>query len=263
MPLANDMTLLLNKIERRLGLLPLEKHLPEYCQKDKWADVIMQDTIVTFSRYYPNGFKLLVNEETCYKKRDQQGLTWYYIKDEILQGNKLLGLRDIDWTDTTSNNASLGSTSLAGGYFYPQYGCLPSTFDMIVGLQTAADTASLYNRAVYIDFQPPNRFCVRGLGNTNYDLTKFTVILLIEHKDLSTISATMLEAFEFLATCDIANFLYQNLKYWDGLDTAYINIDLKLSELREEADKRKDIIEELKNSYITTSNPLSSYIWTV
>ena len=106
MPLSNDMTLLLNKIERRLGLLPLSPHLPEFCQKDRWADIITQDTMVTFSRYYPNKFKFIVNSETCDMKKDEQGITWYYIKDEILQGNKLLGGYDIDWTDSTANNAS-------------------------------------------------------------------------------------------------------------------------------------------------------------
>ena len=40
MAMANDMTLLLNKIERRLGLLPLIPHLPEFAKKDKWADII-------------------------------------------------------------------------------------------------------------------------------------------------------------------------------------------------------------------------------
>ena len=38
MAYANNMTLLLNKIERRLGTKPL--NLPEEIQKDKWADII-------------------------------------------------------------------------------------------------------------------------------------------------------------------------------------------------------------------------------
>ena len=59
MALANDMSALLTKIERRLGLVPLEPHLPENMQKSAWADIIMQDTIVTFSRYFPNQFKMV------------------------------------------------------------------------------------------------------------------------------------------------------------------------------------------------------------
>ena len=44
---ANNMTKLLNKIERRLGTRPL--NLPEHLQKDKWVDVIKEETLVTYS----------------------------------------------------------------------------------------------------------------------------------------------------------------------------------------------------------------------
>ena len=263
MPLSNDMTLLINKIERRLGLIPLEPHLPEFCQKDKWGDIIMQDTMVSFSRYYPNKMKFLVNDETCYKKKDPEGTIWYYIKDEVLQGNKILGGYDINWSDTT-NNVALGATSLGGGWYYPNYGCLEGTYESILALQGISDVMSLYNRQVYIEFRPPNnRFCIKGVGNANYDLTQFTMILLVEHRSLSTISPTMMEIFEKLAMADIATFLYQNLKFWDGLDTAFVNLDFKLSELDKVADTREQVIEEIKNSYVSTSSDAIPYLWTV
>lgn len=260
--LTNDMTLLLNKVERRLGLIPLAPHLPEYCNKDSWANIIMTDTIVTFSRYFPYRFKMLINNETCNKKYDNQKTLWYYIKDEILQGAKLLGIQDIDWMDTSTNNSSLGASSV-GNYFYPSMGCPMATFESIVGLQMTADFNSLYNRGIYIDFQYPNHFCLRGIGNTNYDLNSFTVILLVEHSSLSTISPTKMEVFERLATADIANFLYQNLKYYDNLETAFVNIDLKINELNDVASKRDQIIEELDQAHVTTANDQAPIIWSV
>ena len=45
MALSNDMTSLVNKIERRLGLLPLTPHLTENYDKSAWAKVIKEDTI--------------------------------------------------------------------------------------------------------------------------------------------------------------------------------------------------------------------------
>ena len=57
---ANNMTNLLNKIENRLGTKPL--NLPADIAKDKWADVIKNDTLVTFSRYYPHAFKYLIQK---------------------------------------------------------------------------------------------------------------------------------------------------------------------------------------------------------
>ena len=262
MALANDMTTLLDKIEKRLGLLPLSSHLPEFASKDKWADVIKQDTLVTFSRYYPHMFPLKVSDETCYKK-EENGVTYYYIKDEILGNIKLLGLMDIDWIDHSQANASLGATSLGGGYYYPSFACPQATMDSVLALQMNADMSSLYNRGIYIDFQYPNRFSLKGLGNTNYDLNSFVVKLLIEHTNLSTISPTKMEAFERLAQADIAKFLFMNLRYFEGLETVYVNIDIKLSELENEGSKRDDIINELKESYVSTSNDNIPYIWTV
>lgn len=259
---ANDMTLLLNKINRRLGMEPLLPHLPEYCKMDKWGEVVQQDTLVTFSRYYPNKLRMIINDDTCYKKKEN-GTTWYYIKDEILKDTKLLGVEDIDWQDYTTNNSSLGATSLGGGYYYPSYACPLATFESIVGLQLNADFSSLYNRGIVIDFEYPNRFALKGMGNTDYDLNSFVLMLLVEHRSLSTISPTMMETFEDLAQADIANYLYKNLRYFDGLETAYISIDLKLSELQDEANKRDNVIDTLKDSYVSTSNSNIPYIWTV
>lgn len=263
MAVANDMTLLLNKIERRLGLTPLVPNLPDNLKKDKWAEVITQDTMVTFSRYYPNEFRLVISDETCEKKRDESGTVWYYIRDEILQGAKLLGIMDIDWQDHTTANSSLGATSIGGGYYYPNFACPVETFNSIVTLQANADMASLYNRGIFIDFQYPNRFALRGLGNTNYDLEKFVVKLLVQHESLITISPTKMETFEALAQADVANFLYMNLRYYDNLETTYLNIDLKLSELNDAANKRDNIIEKIQDSYVSTSNDNIPYIWTV
>ena len=263
MAVANDMTLLLNKIERRLGLAPIVPNLPDYLKKEKWADVITQDTMVTFSRYYPNELKMVINDETCEKKRDDSGVVWYYIKEEVLQGVRLLGIMDIDWQDHTTANSSLGATSIGGGYYYPNFACPVETFNSIVTLQANADMASLYNRGIYIDFQYPNRFALKGLGNTNYDLESFVVKLLVQHESLITISPTKMETFEALAQADVANFLFMNLRYYDGLETAYINIDLKLSELQEASGKRESIIEKLQDSWVSSSNDTLPMIWSV
>ena len=262
MALANDMTALLDKVERRLGLIPLQKFLPEGMQKSDWAKIIQEDTLVTFSRYFPNRFKININEDTVNKKKDENNVVWYYIKDEILQGCKLLGIKDIDWTDTSAANNSL--TNSGGTYYYPTTAvCLEATLNSVLALQGMADIASLYNRGITIDFQYPNRFSLKGLGNTNYDLNSFVVVLLVEHCSLNTISPTMMTTFENLAMADIANFLAMNLRYYDGLETAYVNIDLKLSELNDWAGKRDQIIEDLDNAHVSASNTECPMIWSV
>ena len=260
--LANDMTLLLNKIERRLGLIPLTPHLPEYLNKEAWANVIETDTLVTFSRYFPNRFRMAINDKTCDKKRDESNVVWYYIKDEVTHGVPILGITDIDWTDTSARNSGL-ATGVGNGYYAYDIPCIEGTLESIVALQMNADFSSLYNRQIYIDFEYPNRFALKGLGNISYDLNQFIVNVLTQHVSLNTISPTYGEILESLAMSDIAGFLYMNLRYYDGLETVYVNLDLKLSELQEVYNRRENIIEEIKNSYVSAANEYQPMIMSI
>lgn len=261
MALANDMTLLLNKIERRLHLLPLTPHLPPEVSKEKWAEVIKEDTMVTFSRYFPQKLRFVVNNETCNKVRED-GKWVYYIKDEFLGGLKLLGVIDIDWQDTSGDNISVGQTA-GYGYYIPNYGGIESTFDAFLSTQMSADVASLYNNQIYVDFKYPNKISITRAGNIDVNLNSFVVNLLVQHENLQTISPTKMEVFEALAQADVAAFLYGFLKYYDQLDTIYINIDLHLSELEQQANRRQEIVEKLENSYVSPSNDAIPYIMTV
>lgn len=264
MALANDMTTLLNKLERRLGLTPLIPHLPDYLKKDKWAnEVILADSIVTFSRYFPHKFRLVINDETVDKKKENN-VVWYYIKDEILMNCKLLGVEDIAWTEVSSANSSLTNGSVGTYYYYPAgFACPEQTLNSIVSMQMNADFASLYNSQIVVDFEYPNRFCLRGLGNANYDLKRFVVNLLVEHKSLNTISPTKMNVFEELAACDLARWLYENLKYYDNLETVYLNLDLKLDRLNSIADGRDNVIEKLEQGWVTAANDNIPYIMSI
>lgn len=261
MAISNNMSMLLSKIERRLGLIPLYPYLPEEYGKKVWADIIHEDSMRSFSRYFPNKIRFVVDSTTC-EKRVEDHKTVYYIKEELIDGVKLLGVEDIDWQDTSADNVSLGQTA-GYGYYVPNYGPAQETLTSYMGYQTAADNASLYNNNIFVDFTYPNKIWISRAGNLDVNLSRFVVNLLVEHNSLSTISPTKMETFEALCQADIANFLWKNLRYYDGLETVYVNIDLKLNELEQEAGKRENIIEELKNSYVSAANDNIPYIMTV
>jgi hypothetical protein len=262
MAASNKMTDLLNKIEWRLGLIPLTPHLPETLNKSAWAKIIEEDTLVTFSRYFYHKIRFEVNDKTT-NQRVENGIRVYYIKDEYLQGLKLLGVSDIDWNDFSAQNLSVAQTG-GYGYYTPNYiGCPACEFNTIMGYQMMADLQSLYNQGIYVDFDYPNKLKLTGAGGTTVNLKRFVVDLLVQHPNLNTISPTKMETFEALAQADVANFLQKNLRYVDGLETVYVNIDLKLGELEQEAGKRDNIIDEMKNSYVSAANDNIPYILTV
>ena len=64
----------------------------------------------------------------------------------------------------------------------------------------------------------------------------------------------MMTIFEKLSMCDVATMLYNNLKYYDGLDTAYGNLDLKLDLLQDYMNKREDIVEKMDAEHTSTAN---------
>ena len=105
----------------------------------------------------------------------------------------------------------------------------------------------------------PNKFRVVGYSGQNFKLSNFVVYVLLEHKDLNTISPTKMNTFEDLARADVATFLC-NLKYYDGFETIFANIDLKIGDLETEANKRDDVIQKLNDSYVSFSNSVQPMI---
>ena len=84
----NQMTILLNRIDRQLGLSVLP--LPDSLQKDSWANIIVEDTIPVFSAYIPHTIT-----EVIYPEDFKDG--WYHIDRNLPEGTRILGVGDIDW----------------------------------------------------------------------------------------------------------------------------------------------------------------------
>ena len=253
---ANKMTALLDKIERRLGTKPL--NLPDYLQKDKWAEeVIANETLDTFSRYFPNAVNIRLDKSM----RTKDG---YYLIDEPFGDNvEILGIRDINWQQFSQT-----TTRRHDAYGYGYYDFLANNYGMddIALLQARADQMSLFNNNIFVDFEAPNR--VRFVTVTGSDITmtmdNVPVTVLVKHAlNLKTIPPTMMETFEKLAEADVARFLYENLKYYDGLETVHATIDLKMSDLENKAATREDIVEKLDEAHVSAANKYQPLIFAV
>lgn len=254
----NNISKLIDKIEWRLGLIPLTKHLPEEFSKNAWANVIKEDTLLTYSRYCPRKFSFKMTERTAPKKDG-----WYYIDEEFVGGNQsILGVGDIDWTKFGNRSIGLAQTF---GYGTIDAGLAANyTLDDILGMRSRADYASMFSNQIIPEFDPPNKVRLVATGNYDVNIGEFNIILYLKHLDsLTSIPATAMEKFEQLAMADVAGFLVNNLKYWDGLETVFSTIDLKLSNLENEYSKRDNIIDYLNDNYINAGNKAVPLIMTV
>jgi hypothetical protein len=250
---TNRMTALLDKIERRLGLSVMT--LPEKINKDTWHVIIEEDTIPTFSRYFPYKITTII-DNTCEKDG------YFFIDKNLPEGTKIIGVKDVDWQSYRCDpRFDRYGVNFATYDFISREYCL----DDVAFTQVAADFTSLFNLGIYIDFLYPNKIrlvSVNGSPVSRY--RPFPLEVFIEHPaNLMTISPTMMETFERLAQADVAGFLYQQLKYYDGTDTAFINIDLKLDALQEWYNRREDIVKDLDEAHTTTANENQPCIITV
>lgn len=253
---VNRMNRLLDKIERRLGTKIM--NLPEEFSKDKWAtEVIQNETLDTFSRYFPNAVTITLD-------RSMMRPDGYYVLDELIDDStEIIGVRDIDWGQFSKDALS---THQAQGYGI--YSVLPTDYSMddILAIQMRADMTSIFDNQVYVDFKPPNMVKLTSVykNDVTRGMRSFPITVLVKHaNNLMTISPTMMEIFEELAEADVARYLYESLKYYEGIETAYATTDLKLSELADKAGKRDDIIQRLDESHVSFSNKNQPMIITV
>lgn len=254
MPIMNDMTLLLNKIERRLGTKQL--NLPEHLQKDHWAqDVICNETLDTFSRYFPRKMRYVLSPE------NKKG-PWYLIDESICESVKIIGTGDIDWREWSHHYPGL----MYGGV--NSYDMMTSGVDLdtFADIQMMADHVSAFTNGIYLVFEEPNKIKLENVLScsflTNYQ--RIPIELFVKHApNLKTIPASSMESFESLALADVATFIYEELKMMDGLQTVYANVDLKLQSLEEKARMRERIIEEFERSYVSAANKAQPIMITI
>lgn len=256
MTMVNRMSSLLDKIERRLAVrYIIEKD--DRLSKDAWADVIMQETMDTFSRYFPNREIVVLTEENC--RYDIDGI--YIINEELLDGLDIIGFGDIDWTNIHTQNRY---NTYGSGGVYDMYATPMSIYD--VGLvQSAANVNSIFNSGIFVKFMEPNKIQITGINNRDLLRTykRLPINVFVKHKNLTTVAATKMEMFEKLACCDVAKYLIGELKYFDGYDTNYGQIDLKLDDLREEANKRESLLDEFDAQYVNPANKYQPIIMTI
>lgn len=253
----NNISKLVDKIERRLGLLPLTPHLPKEYGKDAWAEVIKDDTLLSYSRYLPRKFSFKVTNKTAPKKNG-----WYYIDEDFVGNSPILGVGDIDWTMFGNRSIGLAQTF---GYGVADAGIAQNfTLDDVMGLKNRADFASIFSNQVIPEFEPPNRIRLVAAGNHDVTVGDFNIILYLKHlESLVSIPATAMEWFEQLAQADVAGFLANNLKYWDGMETVFTSIDLKLSNLENEYSKRDNVLDYLMQNYVSASNKAIPFIMSI
>lgn len=259
--MANNMSVLLNRIEITLGMRGI--NLPDEIAKNTWAEPdkgpIAIMTIPDFSQLYPA--MITVSLDNAPTKNG------YYLLDEaigISDGTRIIGVRDINWEGYQNSGAAV----LNSGYgMYTLYQDNYSVEDLMMqaatnNLMSAFSTAN----SIFIDFKEPNMIKLKSV--TGAELSKYNmqypIDVFIEHPlNLTTIPVSQMKAFTDLATSDVAHVLYEFLKYYDGTPTLFADVDLKLDTLKQFADNRDQIYQKLDDDHVSAANANQPLIFTI
>jgi hypothetical protein len=239
------MSRLLNKVALMLEVGYIEQFFPDEIKRDKWVEVVTGTSLLDFSKYVPNEVPYQVHTSTM----DKDG--WYYIDESFIPGNvKILGIRDLDF-----EMLSRDSTSIVGSSYYGVYDTQSIySFTDVMDVQMLADTNSIFNNGIYVEFKEPNRIRLKTSTRDfiKYPAPTFPITIYLSHaENLLTISPTKMELLEELSACDIAKFLYATLKYFDHFETSFGNVELKLETIEEYKNKRDEVMQKLKDGFIS------------
>lgn len=226
---------LLTSIKMDLGIYSIK--LPFEDPDKAMMEVIKLKTLKTFSTFYPQILTLTIdlNKIECVKQEYTESV--YNLPMDLFGGREIMYVRNI----------MLKNRLLGNGFISPVFDGSVDTYNMMMMTQASANLASIAAPAITFKFSPPNQL---HLYNVATAYGEVSIEFGVEHADnLSTIPETAWESFYELALVDIKRFLYNAMKHYNELQTAYGTINLRLDDWSNAESDRKEIVERMKDTY--------------
>jgi hypothetical protein len=226
---------LLTTIKMDLGIIGMK--LPLENPDEAFMDVIKLKTLKTFSQFFP------VIERVQYDlSKDLQITKSDYTESIYILPNKYPDREIVYVRSISPRNHFTGN-----GYISPAYDMALDSFYGLMLTQANADLVSVAAPPITFKFQAPNQLYIYNLA-TSWGLVDIDIAF--EHaNNLSTIPFTSWESFTELARADIKIFLYNLMKMYNDIDTAFGTIQLHIDDWSNAESDRKEIIEKWRDTY--------------
>lgn len=244
-----NMSSLLKRIKMELGIYSIP--LPFDNTDEMLADVIIEKTLRSFDVILPAVKTIdidLNSLETTYE--DFQKKT--FILPEFFEHMGIINIYSIDAVSPTYN-ANFYQGISPSNFFFNNNGSMYR--DMMIG-QAGYDLLSQAAPAFTFEFEYPNILTLYNLCSYS---DKIRVKFGYQHPaNLSTIKETSQDAFIELAKLDIKAFLYNNLKYYDNISTAFANLNLMLDQWSDAENQRTELYREYSEE--TPLNTMEQFV---
>jgi len=230
--MALNPTVVLRHIERKLGA---SHHQLELSQEDIIQTVI-DESLLTFSNYFPHFVKIEVNPEEDLVEGHNNGV--YHLKTE----HQVLGISKI-----FHNNTESGLPNISSYYGNP--------FDR----QIQADMMSLVENPILFEYHAPNIFEV--YPKSMYWRQFLVQCRVVHPAHMATIPLSMRDEFLKLALYDVQESLLKIRHHFSNINTTFGNIELFMQDLEEASQKRQELLELWRGNFAKSSKRKKIWVY--
>ena len=231
-----NLSTLVTRIKLELGIYSIA--LPIENPDQFITDIIQNITLRTFSTYCP--YVETYRFDLTDLKRLEKHANWEtYLLPDIFVEREIMQVIDVRYDE-----ADISGIGYWGGGIPILHGNMINQAILSnAGLGLSRQTVP----KLLFHYYPPRKV---QLFNVLCSSQLVFEIGLMHDKNLNSITTTMEESFHDLAELDVKDALYQMMKHYNEIQTAYGTIQMKLEDWQNAAQERKDLINAWDESYL-------------
>ncbi len=214
-------------IKRMIGSVVYDIELTD----KEMMDTVFQQTLPTFSKYFPYRFRVLVSE-----------------KDEVVGGKSCYKLPDIDGLEITG----ISKVFLGNFYGYNFNNGLTSGTSNPFDSQLIADFKSVTETPCTWHFLAPNH--IEIFPKIMQSNKAIVTVKAIHPRHLRTIKMSLRDEFLHLALLDVLESLYPIRKRFENISSPYGSINLFLEQVERAHDEREQLLERFHENSLRDSD---------
>ena len=198
--------------------------------------IVFEETLYTFSAYYPYFVEINVNGNTDMVPGTEGGVYYLHMSEQVGDELEILGVSKFLRQD------GYYTTELYPVYRESDFLELYNANEM-TGLTTVPDTYR---------FIEPNKIEIFPKSRTNW--TFLAQLKCIHPRHLGTIPLGLREYFYKLATLDVKIALFHAMKNYAQLQTPYGSIDMKIEDYQDAIQEREQLLDKLREQFWKEAN---------
>lgn len=225
---------LITRIKMNIGIYGIA--LPIENLDQLITDIITDITLPVFSIYQPYEEQLYVNLKDLERVEKTSTYQSYLLPASLAE--KLLYIKDVKYDDRCISGIGYwgGDVPYLSGVLTEQ--------SMISN--AAKNLTNLTLPKLNFQYEPPRKLTLYH----NYASLKVIIMMACKHDpSLQSIRPTAEESFFKLAVLDVKENLYQLVKHYNEIQTAYGTIQLKIDDWQNAESERKELINQWDDTY--------------